>query len=167
MTKGLRIWLGVCLAGFLIGVAMLFGTAANAAEGDKPSSDTSTSQTTTKEATGPTDWLAPGGIVTLSIGGVFMVVREVKSLREIDVNKYKNRAELAEANATTETSKLAAQIERLEKKLDDALQDVERKHDEWLDEVAHRRRLEILLAENGIAVPATSVTVTVDGPHQH
>ncbi len=170
MTKGLKIWLYACIAGVLLGAAMLLGTAANASEGDKSSSDTTSSTTqkangdtvTSKTSTADTsnDWLAPGGLITVSIGGIFMIVREIKSIKDLDVQKYKTRAETAESKVDTETSKLAAQIERLEKKLDDALADVETKHDEWIAEVAHRRKLEVLLAQHGIAVPVTSVTVT-------
>jgi hypothetical protein len=180
MTKGLRILLGLFGTGVLIGFAMLLGTAANAAEGATPdpqsttsvtqksNGDTITNTTATATKTEPSDWFAPGGIFTISIGGVFLVVREIKSMRQQDIQGYKERAETAENKATIETGKLAAQIERLEKKLDDALKDVESKHDEWIAEVQHRRKLEILLAEHGIAVPtAAAVTVTVEDKTSH
>lgn len=179
MTKGLKIALYACIAGVLLGLALLSGTVAQAAEGNvpKPESTTSTTQkangdtvtnkTETKAETNPNDWLAPGGILVTSIGGTFMVVREVKSIKDMDLQKYKTRAEAAEAKVETETSKLAAQIERLERKLDKALEDVETKHDEWVEEVAHRRRLEVLLAQHGIAVPSASVTVTVEDNTHH
>lgn len=165
MTKGLKIWLYACITGAMLGFALLFGTAANAA-GEGTTSDTTTSSTE-KSATKTegNDWLAPGGILTVSIGGIFLIVREIKSIKDMDLQKHKTRAEVAEAKVETETNKLAAQIERLEKKLDDALEDVERKHDEWLAEVTHRRKLEVLLAEHGIQVPSTQVTVTVADTH--
>lgn len=161
MTKGLKVWLYVCITGALLGASLLLGTAANAA-GDSAQPDTtkSTTQTTGETKTEGNDWLAPGGIFVTSIGGIFLIVREIKSIKDMDLQKYKTRAETAESKADSETSKLAAQIERLENKLDKALEDVETKHDEWVAEVAHRRQLEVLLAQNGIAVPPQHVTVT-------
>lgn len=168
MTKGLKIWLYASITGVMLGVALLFGTAAQAA-GESTTSDKSTSSTEkSSDSTGGSDWLAPGGILTVSIGGVFLVVREIKAIKDMDLQKYKTRAETAETKAETETNKLAAQIERLEQKLDKALEDVEKKHDEMVAEVAHRRQLEYLLAQHGIAVPpphGTQVTVTVEDSH--
>jgi F0F1-type ATP synthase epsilon subunit len=171
MTKGLKIWLYLCITGIFVGAALLLGSGANAADGTNSSSDTTSSTTqkangdtvTNKTSTADTsnDWLAPGGLITVSIGGIFMIVREVKSIKDLDVQKFKTRAETAEAKVETETSKLATQIERLESKLDKALDDVEKKHDEMVAEVAHRRKLEVLLAENGISVPATQVGVDI------
>jgi hypothetical protein len=158
MTKGLKIWLYACIAGVCLGAALLLGTAANAADGSTPKPETTSSATTSDS--GGTDWFAPGGILTVSLGGIFLIVREVKSIKDMDLQKYKTRAEAAEAKADTETAKLASQIERLERKLDSALADVEKKHDEMVAEVAHRRQLEVLLAQHGIAVPAGHVTVT-------
>lgn len=160
MTKGLKFWLYACIAGALLGLALLFSTGAQAADGTLPKPETTTSTTEkpngetitskTEAATTPQDWFAPGGIFMGSIGGIFLIVREYKGIKQMDLQKFKDRAEAAETKATSDTAKLAAQIQRLEKKLDDALEDVETKHDEWVAEVAHRRRLEILLAQNGI-----------------
>lgn len=164
MTKGLRIWLYVCITGALLGAALLLGTAANATEGITPKPDTTTSTTQypngdtvtnkTEAATNPSDWFAPGGIFVTSIGGIFLVVREVKGIKQMDLQKYKDRAETAENKAGADTAKLAAQIERLEKKLDDALKDTEAKHDQYVAEITHRRRLELIMVEHGIALPA-------------
>lgn len=170
MTKGLKIWLYTCIVGVILGAGLLFSTAAQAANGDTPNPDTTTSSTQkangdtvttkTEPPTQPQEWYAPGGILMGSIGGIFLIVREIKGVRQMDVQGYRDRAEAAENKVNTETSKLATQIQRLEQKLDTALEDVETKHDEWLAEVAHRRKLEILLAENGILVPQVLPPVT-------
>lgn len=177
MTKGLKAWLYVCISGVILGFALLFSAGAQAADNTTPKPESTTSVTEksngdvvtnkTETKSEGTDWFAPGGILTVSLGGIFLIVREIKSIKDMDLQKYKTRAETAETKADQETSKLAAQIERLEKKLDKALEDVEEKHDEWVAEVAHRRKLEVLLAENGIAVPHATVTVTVEDNTHH
>lgn len=169
MTKGLKVWLYICISGVILGFALLFSAGAQAADNTTPKPESTTSVTEksngdvvtnkTETKSEGSDWFAPGGILTVSLGGIFLIVREVKALKDTDVQKYKTRAETAETRAETETNKLAAQIERLERKLDKALEDVEVKHDEWVAEVAHRRRLEVLLAQNGIAVPTVELTI--------
>jgi len=175
MTKRLKILLYVCITGVLLGVALMFGTAAQATSSNgtvpKPQSTTSITEkpngetitNTVEKGVQPSDWFAPGGIVTISIGGLFLIVKEIKSIKQMDVEGYKTRAETAENKANTETQRLAAQIERLEQKLDAALKDVESKHDEMMVEVAHRRKLELLLAQHGITPPTSTLVVVADG----
>lgn len=165
MTKGLKIWFYVCITGVLVGAAMLLGTAAQASDGgstSKPDTTTSTTQkangdtvtNTSQAATSPQDWLAPGGVLTVSIGGLFLIVREVKGIKQMDLQRYKDRADAAETKSDAETTKFSQQIERLEAKLDKALKDTEAKHDLYVAEITHRRRLELIMAEHGIQLPA-------------
>jgi hypothetical protein len=184
MTKGLKVWLYICISGVLLGCALLFSAGAQAADNTpKPETTTSTTEKANGDtvinktevapaaASAPSDWFAPGGILTVSIGGIFLIVREYKGIKQMDIQGHKDRADAADAKAlaaetkaTAVTDRLSAQIERLEKKLDDALADVETKHDEWLVEVAHRRKLEILLAQNGISVAdPVLIAVPVEG----
>lgn len=156
MSKGLKFWLYTCIAGVIAGFSLLFAavSANAAADNTVPPANNTSTVSVAPAATDPVStYLAPGGILTISIGGIFMILREVNSLRSLEVQKYKDRAITAESQATQDTQRLSEQVSRLESKLDQALLDVEAKHDLWLEEVAHRRKLEILLAEHGVALP--------------
>jgi len=166
LSKNLKIALYLCIAGLLLGASLLFSATANAAADNASTPSGGTSQTSGKtETVTPSQtpvsvpdnlstFLAPGGIVTISIGGIFLIVREIKTVRQMDIQGYKDRAEAAENKVTIETGKLAAQISRLEEKLDAAIKDTEAKHDLYVAEITHRRRLELIMVENGIALPA-------------
>lgn len=165
MSKNLKIALYMCIAGVILGATLLFSTAAQAADGPSTPSGT-TSQTsgqngTVSPPTAPSvapdnlsTWFAPGGIITISLGGILLIVREVNAGRKINVDYYKERAEKAEAQQTIDREKLSGQINRLEDKLDAAIKDTEAKHDLYIAEITHRRRLELIMAEHGIALPA-------------
>ena len=88
----------------------------------------------------------------MALTGILLIVREVNAGRNLNVQMYKDRAIAAESKAALDTQKLADQVNRLEKKLDDALKATEEKHDLYMAEVAHRRKLELALAEHGIVV---------------
>lgn len=145
---------------------LLFSATANAAADSTSTTSGSTSQTSGKAETvtppqaplsapdNLTTFLAPGGIVTVSLGGILLIVREINAGRKINVDYYKEKAEKAESQAATDREKLSGQIARLEQKLDSAIKDTEAKHDLYVAEITHRRRLELIMVENGIALPA-------------
>lgn len=165
MSKNLKLALYLCIAGVVLGASLFLTTAAQAAEGP------STPVTGTSQSTGKTDtvtppqapsqgadplpaWIAPGGIISVSLGGIILIVREVNAGKRINVDYYKGRAEKAESDGVLESNKLSGQITRLEAKLDAAIKDTEAKHDLYVAEITHRRRLELIMAEHGIQLPA-------------
>jgi hypothetical protein len=169
LSNKLKALLGLCVAGLILGAGLFFSAAAedNSGETPAPISSTSTTQqpngntvtnTTTTEAKKEPDLIAqygaPGGIITVALTGILLIVREVNAGRNINVNLYKERAIAAESKAALDTQKLTDQVNRLEKKLDDALRATEEKHDLYIAEVNHRRKLELALAEHGIVVQA-------------
>ena len=165
MSKNLKIALYMCIAGLILGATLLFSTAAQAA-GDPATPSGSTSQTSgqTNTVTPPqapsgapdslSTYFAPGGIITISLGGILLIVREINAGRKINVDYHKERADKAETQQTIDREKLSGQITRLEQKLDAAIKDTEAKHDLYVAEITHRRRLELIMAEHGIALPA-------------
>lgn len=165
MSKNLKIALYVCFAGLILGAMLLFSATANA-NADSASTPTGgTSQTTGETGTvrpvetpsvapdNLSTFFAPGGIITISLGGILLIVREINAGKKINVDYHKDRADRAESQAAIDTQKLVSQIERLEAKLDAAIKDTESKHDLYVAEITHRRRLELILAEHGIALP--------------
>lgn len=155
MTTRMKVALNVCIAGFILGVVMLLGTVSAHADSTPTPGSPPATQTVTATVSDPlSSYLAPGGVLTLSIGGIFLIVRELKTIKQMDLQKYKDRAETAENSAATTSEKLSGQITRLEAKLDAAIKDTETKHDLYMAEVTHRRRLELIMVEHGIALPA-------------
>lgn len=172
MSNKLKALLALCVAGLILGASLFFSATAEANSGTTPNpvSTTSTTQqpngntttnTTTQTQKEPDVWAqygAPGGIIGMALTGILLIVREINAGRNLNVQQFKDRAIAAENKAALDTQKLADQVNRLEKKLDDALKATEAKHDLYLAEVAHRRKLELLLAEHGI----TELTLNVN-----
>jgi hypothetical protein len=167
LSNKLKALLTLCVAGLILGAGLFLGVAKSQADSGTPApiSSSSTTQqpngnvvtntTTTEGEKEPDVWAqygAPGGIITASLAGILLIVREINSGRNINVQQYKDRAIAAESKAALDTQKLADQVNRLEKKLDDALKATEEKHDLYIAEVNHRRKLELALAELGVVV---------------
>lgn len=134
-----------------------------------------------------------GGIISLVTGGIIMIIRAVNDGRSINVQHYKDRAELANNEAAGDMKKLRDQMNSMELKLDEVLADrdelretlenrkaqfskdllaMEKRHQEqllethavMLQQLNIRQRLERLLTEHGIEIPNMSPPPSKEPP---
>lgn len=167
----------------IMGIIILFGTAGAAA----PSSptDITVSSENGAEVSDPNILLQygpTGGIITITLGGILMIVKAVNEGRTIQVAHYKERAEMASADASRDVQKVRDQLTRMEKSIDELNDDrdelrealeqrkaqfsrellaLEKRHQEQildshellLKQYNVRYKLEKLLSEHGVEVP--------------
>jgi hypothetical protein len=137
MSTRIRKW----LLGIGLGFIITLGFAAPAIADSTSPKDTTTVQVAPTEVptAAPSDTLGStvaefgpwGGLITIAGTAAVWIIREVNNGKNIDVQKYKDRAVEAENNANIEIGKVHTKLSILESKLDTVLADWERDREEF------------------------------------